>query len=65
MLVPIIVIDELDGLKRSSKTRWRAGYTLAVIDKLNCRPDLARITSPAERESSSGRRDHSDSFRSA
>jgi PIN domain len=32
----MVVIDELDGLKRSSnkKSRWRAGYTLALIDRL-------------------------------
>jgi hypothetical protein len=36
VFVPIIVVDELDGLKRSSDahTRWRAGYTLAVFDRL-------------------------------
>lgn len=36
LLVPIIVVDELDGLKRSgnSRARWRAGYTLAVFDRV-------------------------------
>lgn len=36
VLVPILVVDELDRLKesRDKKTRWRAGYTLAVIDRL-------------------------------
>lgn len=36
VIVPILVIDELDGLKRSSdrQVRWRAGYTLAVLDRL-------------------------------
>ena len=36
ILVPLIVIDELDRLKDSGKdhTRWRAGYTLAVLDDL-------------------------------
>jgi hypothetical protein len=35
LLVPIIVVDELDGLKKSKDrdTRWRAGYTLAVFDR--------------------------------
>jgi hypothetical protein len=34
--VPIVIVDELDGLKRNDKdhTRWRAGYTLAVLDRL-------------------------------
>jgi predicted ribonuclease YlaK len=36
VLVPMVVIDELDGLKRSNvaRTRWRAGYSLAVMDRL-------------------------------
>ncbi len=36
LLVPIIVVDELDGLKQSKDRhiRWRAGYTLAVFDRL-------------------------------
>jgi rRNA-processing protein FCF1 len=36
VLVPIIVVDELDGLKQSKDrtTRWWAGYTLAVLDRL-------------------------------
>jgi rRNA-processing protein FCF1 len=34
LLIPIIVVDELDGLKKHNDphTRWRAGYTLAVLD---------------------------------
>jgi predicted ribonuclease YlaK len=40
LLVPIVVIDELDGLKqhRDNKVRWRAGYTLAVLDRVLPRP---------------------------
>ena len=36
LLVPIVIVDELDGLKRSSdkRVRWRAGYTLAVLDRV-------------------------------
>jgi len=36
LLVPIIVVDELDGLKKSKDRhqRWRAGYTLAVLDRV-------------------------------
>jgi hypothetical protein len=36
LLIPILVVDELDGLKRSKDkdTRWRAGHTLGVLDEL-------------------------------
>lgn len=36
LVVPILVVDELDGLKRAggSQTRWRAAYSLAVIDRV-------------------------------
>jgi rRNA-processing protein FCF1 len=36
VLVPMVIIDELDGLKRQSKqpARWRAGYTVAVLDRV-------------------------------
>jgi hypothetical protein len=36
ILVPMVVVDELDGLKQHNKSpvRWRAGYTLAVLDRL-------------------------------
>lgn len=36
ILVPILVIDELDNLKRHTDrhVRWRAGYTLAVFDRV-------------------------------
>jgi len=46
LLVPIVVIDELDGLKqhRDNKVRWRAGYTLAVLDRVLPRPTaVARL----------------------
>lgn len=35
LLVPMVVIDELDRLKESKDkhTRWRAGYTLAVLGR--------------------------------
>jgi len=44
LLVPIIVVDELDGLKKSKDRheRWRAGYTLAVLDRV-----FASSTGPA------------------
>jgi len=36
VLVPIVIVDELDRLKESKDkwVRWRAGYTLAVLDRL-------------------------------
>jgi hypothetical protein len=36
VLIPMVIVDELDGLKQASKqpARWRAGYTLAVVDRL-------------------------------
>ncbi len=36
LIVPMVVVDELDGLKqnRRAHVRWRAGYTLAVLDRL-------------------------------
>jgi hypothetical protein len=36
VLVPIVVVDELDRLKKSKDQheRWRAGYTLAVLDRV-------------------------------
>lgn len=36
VLVPVVVVDELDRLKESKdrQTRWRARYTLAVLDRL-------------------------------
>jgi hypothetical protein len=44
VLVPIVVVDELDALKRSKTNyeRWRAGYTLAVLDRV-----FASSTGPA------------------
>jgi len=44
VLVPMVVVDELDGLKQSKDrhVRWRAGYTLAVLDRL-----FAKTTGPA------------------
>jgi rRNA-processing protein FCF1 len=36
VLVPVVVVDELDRLKESKDrhVRWRAGYTLAVLDRV-------------------------------
>lgn len=35
LLLPIVVVDELDRLKESKqRARWRSGYTLGVLDNL-------------------------------
>jgi hypothetical protein len=36
VLMPMVIVDELDGLKQANKqpARWRAGYTVAVLDRL-------------------------------
>jgi rRNA-processing protein FCF1 len=36
VLVPIVIVDELDRLKeiKDRQVKWRAGYTLGVIDRL-------------------------------
>ncbi|WP_225804791.1 PIN domain-containing protein [Streptomyces sp. NK15101] len=36
VVVPMVVVDELDRLKesRDKQVRWRAGYSLAVLDRL-------------------------------
>jgi hypothetical protein len=36
VLVPMVIVDELDRLKEAKDkwVRWRAGYTLAVLDRL-------------------------------
>jgi hypothetical protein len=36
ILVPIVVVDELDRLKeiKDAHVRWRAGYTLGVLDRV-------------------------------
>ncbi|MEV7770501.1 PIN domain-containing protein [Kitasatospora sp. NPDC086791] len=45
LVVPMVVIDELDNLKQHNKqqVRWRAGYSLAVLDRLfsSGRPSVA------------------------
>ena len=36
VLVPIVIVDELDRLKeiKDKQVKWRAGYTLAVLDRV-------------------------------
>lgn len=52
LILPILVLDELDRLKQHNKAhiRWRAGHTLGVLDEL-LKPDGSgcsrkRTTSP-------------------
>lgn len=48
VLIPMVIVDELDQLKRSSSrdARWRAGYSLAVIDRVVRDPPLPGILHP-------------------
>lgn len=45
LVVPRVVVDELDRLKESGnqQSRWRAAHTLGVLDELLLRP-LSRVT---------------------
>ena len=46
VIVPIIVLDELDGLKQRGGTahvKWRASYTLAVFDDIFAKPGAQAI----------------------
>lgn len=45
VLVPMVIVDELDGLKRQNKqpARWRAGYTVAVLDQVFKRGNVGRL----------------------
>lgn len=51
VIVPIIVLDELDGLKQRGGTthvKWRASYTLAVLDDIFAKPGTqAMLRQPA------------------
>ena len=49
VIVPMVVIDELDRLKETGQVhpRWRAGYTLAVIDRVLIKPEQRRVCAPA------------------
>lgn len=46
LIVPIIVMDELDGLKNrgpNHQVKWRAGHTLAVFDRIFAKPGVQGI----------------------
>jgi predicted ribonuclease YlaK len=51
ILVPILVVDELDRLKesRDKEFRWRAGYTLAVLNRLVGAATGAAVLKAADR----------------
>lgn len=50
VLIPMVVIDELDGLKKatSDRVRWRAGYSVAVLDRVIIHPPSAGILTPRQ-----------------
>lgn len=50
VLVPMVVVDELDGLKRTGdqKRRWRAGHSLGVIDEVVQQPPAPGILTAGE-----------------
>ncbi|MEV6369778.1 PIN domain-containing protein [Micromonospora musae] len=50
ILVPMAVVDELDALKQHSKahSRWRAGYTTAVLDSHINMPDGTGLLRPED-----------------
>jgi predicted ribonuclease YlaK len=48
VVIPMVVIDELDGLKQatSAKVRWRAAYSVAVIDRVIADPPVPGLLRP-------------------
>ena len=60
-LIPIVIIDELDKLKQHSNqhVRWRAGYTLGILDELLGKtgryPAVLRSVVPPSRDHDTGR----------
>lgn len=40
ILVPMLVVEELDGLKQHGTAGWRAAYSLAVLDKVLPEPTV-------------------------
>lgn len=51
VIIPLVILDELDGLKRTgdARRRWRAGYTLAVMeDALASQPVPGLLRAPSE-----------------
>lgn len=48
LLIPAVVIDELDALKESKgRSRWRSGYTLAVLDRILNNEGTGTLHSPS------------------
>jgi rRNA-processing protein FCF1 len=57
VLVPIVIVDELDGLKESKDkhVRWRAGHTLGVLDEVFANsPDVGRLRADGAGPDASG-----------
>jgi PIN domain len=57
VIVPIIVLDELDGLKQRGGTtyvKWRASYTLAVLDDIFARPGTQGVLRQAAADGTRG-----------
>lgn len=50
VVVPILIVDELDRLKESkdSNTRWRAGYTTAVLESRLTDPNRSAVLRAAD-----------------
>lgn len=49
LIVPVIVLDELDGLKKRGPTqhaKWRASYTLGVFDRIFSKPGAQSVLRP-------------------
>nr|WP_240974267.1 PIN domain-containing protein [Nonomuraea sp. FMUSA5-5] len=46
LLFPMVIVDELDALKQHGKshTRWRAGHTLAVLDRVLITPTRGTLS---------------------
>jgi hypothetical protein len=52
VLVPMVIVDELDRLKetKDKQVRWRAGYTLAVLDRLFQKGDVRALLRKGEKD---------------
>jgi PIN domain len=56
LVVPMAVVDELDSLKQAGKsqTRWRAGYTLGVLDRVAGTSGVGQLRAAAHSAVESG-----------
>ncbi len=46
LVIPMVVVDELDGLKKAGpqQRRWRVGYAIAVLDRVAGRGERGRLS---------------------